>query len=140
MSPAFPIAMVPSASTSVVAGHSSLDSGSLELLGCHLAGSIVASDFEAELLSLVQITQASAFDSRNVDEHVLTAIVRLDKAEAFSGIEPFNGAGGHENPPCGGLCRSQAACHASSERFRKGVIIDVALRAREKQKPSEQSR
>jgi hypothetical protein len=47
-----------------------------------------------------------------VDEHVLGATLRLDKAEAFGGVEPFHGAIGHRDvssdlPPasCGGLAQ-----------------------------------
>jgi hypothetical protein len=33
-----------------------------------------------------------------VDERVSAAVVRLDEAEAFGGIEPFYCASGHDEP------------------------------------------
>src|SRR5690606_32464496 len=55
-----------------------------------------ALEFEADLLAFVQRAQAGALDGRNVHEHVLAAVIRLDEAEAFLAVEPLHGAGLHE--------------------------------------------
>jgi hypothetical protein len=39
--------------------------------------------------------QASALNSADMNEHICAAIIRLNKAEAFLGIEPFNSSGSH---------------------------------------------
>src|SRR5689334_18774580 len=71
-------------------------SGLLEVRGCGLALSS-ALEIEADLLPLVELTQARLFDGGDVDEHVRTAAIRLDEAEAFCGVEPFDRADGHED-------------------------------------------
>jgi hypothetical protein len=68
----------------------------LKLLGSHLARLVVADHFEAELLALDEFAHSSALDGGDVDESVLAAVIGLDEAEAFGGIEPFHCAGGHE--------------------------------------------
>jgi hypothetical protein len=52
----------------------------------------------AELLPLVEIANARSFDSRDVDKHVLRAIVGLNEAIALLGVEPFHGSGSHRLP------------------------------------------
>src|SRR5690606_2166483 len=49
----------------------------------------------ADLLVVVQSGQPGAFDRRDMDEHVLAAIIGRDEAIAFGGVEPFYGAGSH---------------------------------------------
>jgi hypothetical protein len=99
-------------------------SRSLKLLGGHFAGFVVACDLKSDLLPFAKITHPSALDGRDMDENVLTAIIRLDEAKALGGIEPFHGAGGHKSPPSGKTCRSPTECLVSSERFRKGELSD----------------
>jgi len=50
---------------------------------------------ESYFLVVVQASQASLLNSRNVDKHVSAAIVRLNEAEAFSWVKPFYGAVSH---------------------------------------------
>jgi hypothetical protein len=101
-------------------------SRSLELFCSQLARFVVASDFVSQLLAFLQVPHPSAFDSGDVYEHILAAVVGLDEAETLGGIEPFNCAGGHEKPSFGYTCRSPTRCTASSERFRKGEFIRAA--------------
>ena len=49
-------------------------------------------DLVADLLALVEGGQASALDGGDVDESVLTALVRLNEAEALGRVEEFHGA------------------------------------------------
>lgn len=85
------------ASTSVVADLEGreIKSDQLQLIGRLLAGPFVLSKLVADLLAFVQITDASAFNCADMDENVLSAIIRLNEAEAFLRIKPFYGAGAH---------------------------------------------
>src|SRR5690606_6959861 len=57
-------------------------------------------DVERYFLSVGERAQASILDSRDVNEHILLAVVRRDKAEALGGVEKFYGAGrGHGKLP-----------------------------------------
>ena len=88
-----------SASTSVVKGKRIPRAlGSLKIAGRHLARLVVALEFEADFLAFDQLAHSSAFDSRDVNEGVSAAIIRLNEAEAFGGIEPFYCASGHDEP------------------------------------------
>jgi len=71
---------------------------SLEIAGRHLAGLHVPLHVVADLLAFDDFAHSSAFDGRDMDERVCTAIVRLNEAEALGGIEPFNCASGHDEP------------------------------------------
>ncbi|NRP75430.1 hypothetical protein ILFOPFJJ_06353 [Ensifer psoraleae] len=72
--------------------------GSAELACGHFARLFVSLELEAELLAFYDRIQSCALDSRDVNEHIGTAVVRLDEAETFGGIEPFNCASGHNEP------------------------------------------
>jgi len=72
--------------------------GSLEIAGRHLAGLRVALEIEAKLLAFDDFAHACTLDSRDVNERIRAAIVRLDEAEALGGIKPFNCASGHDEP------------------------------------------
>ena len=67
----------------------------LKLARRHLARLVVALKVVAQLLAFNDFAHASAFDGRDVNEHISVAVVRLDEAEALGGIKPFNCAGGH---------------------------------------------
>jgi len=51
--------------------------------------------FEADLLIVLQPFQARGAHRGDMDEHILTAIVRGDEAVALFRVEPFDGACGH---------------------------------------------
>src|SRR6516164_372909 len=59
---------------------------------------IAAFELEAHPLAFVQVTHASAFDSRDVHEHIFRPVLRLNKAVALLGIEPFHGSDRHFCP------------------------------------------
>src|SRR4249919_2208565 len=67
------------ASTSLANDHGMSDR--LQIAGGLLAA--LGYDFEADLLALVQRTQAGAFHCGDVYEHILRAIVRLNEAVAL---------------------------------------------------------
>lgn len=70
---------------------------SLELAGRRLAAALVALELKADLLPLMQRAEARALYGRRMNEDVRAAIVGLDEAEAFGGIEPLNSAKSHMN-------------------------------------------
>lgn len=74
------------------------DLSGLELAGGHLARLLVALKLETELLSFNDRSHACAFNSRHMDEHVRAAVIRLNEAEAFGGVEPFNCTSVHNEP------------------------------------------
>ena len=51
---------------------------------------LAALKLKAQLLAFVQRTHAGALDRRDVHEHILAAVIRLDEAEALLGVEPLN--------------------------------------------------
>ena len=73
-------------------------SDQFELAGGGLARALVALEFERQLLAFAQRADAGALDGRDVHEHVRAALVRLDEAEAFFGIEPLYSSGLHDRP------------------------------------------
>ena len=80
---------------------------SRRVLECHreallssfdVRGSILAAlvgDVERNFLTFIQTAQASFFNCRDVNEHVARTIFRLNEAEAFLGIKPFNSTVSH---------------------------------------------
>ena len=70
----------------------------LQIAGRHFAGLVVTLELEADFLAFDEFAHSGAFDGRDVDKSVSAAVVRLNEAEAFSGIEPFNCASGHDEP------------------------------------------
>ncbi len=83
----------PPASTSVVSyGSSRCRLGSVQIVRRGLARPSIGDNVECDLLSLVEDTHASAFDCADVHEDILTAIIRLNEAEAFLVIEPLHGS------------------------------------------------
>src|SRR5215510_296876 len=49
----------------------------------------VADDFELDLLTLIECGESGTFHRRDMNEHVLSASMRLDEAVAFGGVEPL---------------------------------------------------
>ena len=69
----------------------------LEIGGRRLAFA-AALKLEAQTLSFAQVADARTFDSGNVDEHVLAAVIGLNKTVTLGGVEPFNSTAGHKVP------------------------------------------
>jgi hypothetical protein len=46
-------------------------------------------------LSLIEAAQPGAFDSADVYEHILAAVIRLDETETFLAVEPLYGSLSH---------------------------------------------
>src|SRR5690348_1761457 len=60
---------------------------------------------ERDLLSFVEVAEASAFNGRDMHEHVVATGIRLNEAEALLGIEPLDGALSHEKSSLFGVER-----------------------------------
>ena len=58
--------------------------GGLQIAGRHLARLHVALQIVSDLLTFNDFAHSSAFDRRNMDESVSSAIIRLDETEALS--------------------------------------------------------
>src|SRR5690348_6924720 len=90
------------------------------------AAARVALDVEADLLALVQVADARALDGRDVHEHVLAAIIRLDEAEALLGVKPFYGADRHSvvfHVASGAAGRNRAADRTSMKGRKAGPAL-----------------
>ena len=68
---------------------------SFEVRRRHFAGALVFGFFERDLLAFVEAAEASGFDGAHVYEHVIAAVVRLDKAVALGAVEPLHGSSRH---------------------------------------------
>src|SRR5690348_10493762 len=66
------------------------------LRGCLPA---VLDELELNGLTLVQSAKAGTLDCRDVDEHILSTFLRLDKAIALRRVEPLNCALRHARSP-----------------------------------------
>jgi len=71
---------------------------SLQVTSRHFARLVVALKIVPELLAFDDFTHSGALNSGNVNESISAAVVRLNEAEAFCGIKPFNCASGHNEP------------------------------------------
>jgi hypothetical protein len=52
----------------------------------------------AHLLPFVQIAQPGTLDGRDVHEHILRSVFRLNEAVAFLAVEPLYGSDRHRRP------------------------------------------
>jgi hypothetical protein len=59
---------------------------------------VVSLEIEADLLAFDEFAHSGALDGGDMNEGVSAAIVRLNKAEALGGVEPFNCASVHDEP------------------------------------------
>src|SRR4051812_44342993 len=66
-----------------------------KVLSAGLAALRVLLRFERDLLTFVERAQACAFDSRDVNENVRSAIVGLNEAKTLGRVEPLNCSGSH---------------------------------------------
>jgi hypothetical protein len=68
-----------------------------KILGRILARTLVLDNFEADLLTFVEAVHARTLNSRDVNENVRAALVRLDEAKTLGRIEPLNGTCSHND-------------------------------------------
>src|ERR1019366_1633765 len=60
---------------------------------------LVRDDIERDLVALSQVAQARFLDRRDMDEHVLPAVVRLNEAVALRCVEPLYCTARHVRSP-----------------------------------------
>jgi hypothetical protein len=70
---------------------------SYKVISSGLARTAVLDNFEANFLAFNQRRQASALDSRDVNEYIVCAVVRLNETIAFGGVEEFYCSSGHND-------------------------------------------
>jgi hypothetical protein len=90
----------PTKKPGVAAGLLAVDRFALSSRRLQIARRLLAAlgdDFEADLLAFSQRPHAGLFDRRDVHEHILGAIIRLDKTETFLGIEELHSSDGHRS-------------------------------------------
>jgi hypothetical protein len=80
------------------AGKADAGLSSPEVASGHFARLGVTLHVVANLPAFDDFAHTSAFDGRDMDKCVRVAIVRLNEAVAFGGIEPFNCASSHNRP------------------------------------------
>jgi hypothetical protein len=83
---------------------------SLDVDGLRALAHAIRLGVEGDLLAVLQGLQAGCLERRDVDEHVFSAAVRRDEAEALVLVEEFNDAlGGHGDFlfPCCGILRAR---------------------------------
>src|SRR5690349_24947714 len=66
-----------------------------QIVGRRLARTAICHDLVADLLAFTQSSKSGAFDSTDVNEHVVTAVIRLDKAITFGRVKPLYGSHAH---------------------------------------------
>src|SRR6202022_1927588 len=76
---------------------SKIGSDGLQVRGGEFAA--LAHHIVADLLALVEGAHAGALDRGNMDEHVLSAVGRLDESEALLVVEELHGTFSHLWPP-----------------------------------------
>ena len=55
-----------------------------------LRAALVGFDFEADALTFIEATQTRRLDRRDMDEHVLAAVLRRDESETLRRVEELN--------------------------------------------------
>jgi hypothetical protein len=109
-----------------------------KIFSAGLAAHAVGLGLERYLLAVVEGAQTSTFDGADMNEDVLTAIVRLDEAEALCRVEPLNCSGCHYSlqgapmrdelarPPC--KRDPSSAMSWEWSRFRRGQQARATVR------------
>src|SRR5262249_46168943 len=81
---------------------------------------LAALEVEADLLAFVQIADTRALDRRDMHEHVLRAVLRLNEPVPLGGIEPFDCTDRHSVPPERKCRRAKGHSGPISDRMGQG--------------------
>jgi hypothetical protein len=87
--------------------------GCAQIVGRRFARTAIGYDFVADLLAFTQSSKAGAFHSADVYEHIVAAVIRLDKAVALGRVKPLYGSHAH------GIVPSQ---YRHSEAHFRGLV------------------
>lgn len=84
----------------VTRGHRQARSGSggLEVAGGLLAAALVGFHLVGNLLAFGEAAHAGPLDGRDVHEHVVAAVIRLDEPKTLLLVEPLNSTDSHRIP------------------------------------------
>jgi hypothetical protein len=74
-------------------------SSGAQIVGRRFARATIGHDFVADLLAFTQRTKTGTFDSADVHEHVIAAVIRLDEAIALGCVKPLHGSHAHGGSP-----------------------------------------
>src|SRR5207244_1119422 len=108
-----------------------LGSDALQVRGGEFAA--LAHHVVADLLALVEGAHAGALDRGNVDEHVLSAVGRLDESEALLVVEKLHGTFSHLWPPVKTPIGAMAARPSRSPQSDFGVVLGCPAGRRQEQ-------
>ena len=97
--------------------------GCAQIVGRRFAGTAIGDDFVADLLAFTQGSKAGPFDSADVHEHVVAAVIRLDKAIAFGSVKPLYGPHAHGIVPS--QDRYNETCFRRQVRSNFGRVVSV---------------
>src|SRR5690349_4691192 len=75
-------------------------STNLQILCAAFATLWIDLDFVGDLLPLRQARQSGALDGAHMDEHVVAAVVGLDKSKTLLTVEPLHRTSRHDHPFC----------------------------------------
>jgi hypothetical protein len=89
-----------------------------------LASAAVLLDLIVDLLAVNEGLKARSFDSGNVHENILPAIVGLDKSKSLGAVEPLHGSSRHMLIPC--KVRYVFGSAIKPDRFILDLNIDAA--------------
>jgi hypothetical protein len=104
-------------------------SDTLQIARRRFAGPAIKYHLEGDLLSLVEAMHPGAFDSTDVHEHILAAVIRLDETEAFLAIKPFYRTLRHMTLLSGACVGGPRSC-AAGRCSRFGEVVSPTRRAR----------
>jgi len=109
----------------------------VQIVRRRFAGPAIKYHLEGDLLSFVEAMHPGAFDSTDVHEHILAAVIRLDEAEAFLAIKPFYRTLRHMTffqvrvseaaQLCGRLCSRFGEVVSPTRRARRGQVVRPKL-------------
>jgi len=70
-------------------------SGGAKIVGRRFARAAIGHDFVGDLLAFTQGSKPGTFNSADVYEHVVAAVIRLDEAIALGCVKPLHGSHAH---------------------------------------------
>src|SRR5262249_61114803 len=119
-------------------GATAIRSGTAQIARRRFAGPAIKCHLEGDLLSLVEAVHSGAFDSADVHEHILAAVIGLNEAEAFLAIKPFyctlrhndflsRACVGRPHSCVAGLCSRFGEVVSPTRRARRGQVVRPKL-------------
>ncbi len=73
--------------------------GGAEIVGRRFARTAIRYDFVRDLLAFAQCSKTSTFNRADVDEHVISAVIRLNETETLGRVKPLHCSHAHGGSP-----------------------------------------